>query len=172
MHGLATKCRSIRCGRLAPSGYRPMIAPPKIQSMVDMAVEPIRSVIPGSRPDKYAARKPLWPIVSVGSAGVRRRFVISVRANRSNAHTDTHGNARGTTSSQHKSGRDRSISQNTQSLHDFARWLIAPFARAVILSPALLIPNPESLPPPPQLAFARGCRRGPLAASANSKPLR
>ena len=45
-----------------------MVTLAKVQTMIDVSVEMIRSVEPGSRPDEYAAREPFGTIVAIRSA--------------------------------------------------------------------------------------------------------
>jgi hypothetical protein len=57
-----------------------MIAMAEIESMIDVAVEALRSMKPWPRADEYTTREPLRAIVAVRSASIRRRLVISVGA--------------------------------------------------------------------------------------------
>ena len=50
--------------------------------MIDVPVKMARAVKPGPGADKYSAREPFRSIITIWSAVIRRRFVISVGANR------------------------------------------------------------------------------------------
>lgn len=78
MHSGAMERRTIRPGSLASRRHRTAIALPVIESMIDVPVEVVRSVIPRPGADENAARKPLRTVISVRGAVVRRRFVIAV----------------------------------------------------------------------------------------------
>jgi len=57
-----------------------MIALAVVEVMVDVPVEMIPSMKPGARADEDAAVIPLRPVISVGSAPIRRSLIIAVRA--------------------------------------------------------------------------------------------
>jgi hypothetical protein len=82
MHGFAVKLGTMFCWPLAARWHGPLIALTIVEMMIDVSVEMACPVIPRSRSNKYAARKPLRPIITVRGAVIRRLFVISVRANR------------------------------------------------------------------------------------------
>jgi len=57
--------------------------------MVDVPVEMIPAVKPWSRSDEDAAVVPLWAVVSIRRALVRRSFIVAVRAIRLQPDIDT-----------------------------------------------------------------------------------
>ena len=78
---------------LRPSrGQGPMITMMRIIAIVDMAVEAVRTVEPGSSSNKCPAHKPIWPIVAIGRAVIRSVVEIPVRTHRSHSNVD--GNLR------------------------------------------------------------------------------
>lgn len=81
VHCLAVELRAVIHRVRSTLGEGSMVALPIIQMMVDMAVEVVRSVEPGSSADKYAACEPFRAVVSVRRAIVRRLFVVPIRAN-------------------------------------------------------------------------------------------
>ena len=88
MHGFAVKLCAMFNWMLAARRHRPLVALAIVEMMIDVSVEMRCPVIPGSRSDKYAARKPLGPIITVRGTVIRRHLVISVRTHRrlSNSH--------------------------------------------------------------------------------------
>jgi len=75
---------------------RTVVAIPWVVAVVDVAIEVLVTVEPGTRTDEDAARKPVGAVVPVGSAVIRRIVEVAVRANRSDAYVDgnlgrTHG---------------------------------------------------------------------------------
>ena len=88
VHRFAVELRAMIGRMLAASGRWPMIALAIVEVMIYVTVEVSRSVKPGSGADEDAAREPFRAVVTVGSAVVRRHFIISVRTNgrRPNAH--------------------------------------------------------------------------------------
>lgn len=80
MHCLAVKFRSAITRVFSTSRRRTVIAVAIIQMMVDVAIEMISAVVPRACTDKHAAVEPFRTIVAIGSAGVRWRLVITVRA--------------------------------------------------------------------------------------------
>jgi hypothetical protein len=52
----------------------------RIEAVINVAVEVVRTVEPRAGSDEHAAAEPLRPIVSVGGAIVRGEIVIAVRA--------------------------------------------------------------------------------------------
>jgi len=81
MHRRPAKSNSIGGGSFTASRRRSAIALSIIKGVIDVAIEVSRPVIPGSCADENAACKPLWTIVAVWGAVVRRRFIVSVRTN-------------------------------------------------------------------------------------------
>ena len=80
MHGLTTELSPMIALVLAPSGHRSMISMAIIQVVIYMAIKVFVPMKPRSSTDKHATRIPFWTIVAIGSAVIRRHFVISVRA--------------------------------------------------------------------------------------------
>jgi hypothetical protein len=76
----------------SPHGHRSMVAMPRIVTVIDVAIEAVRAVEPGSSANKYAARKPVRPVVAVGCAVVWSVVEVPVGAHRS--HSDVDGNLR------------------------------------------------------------------------------
>ncbi len=71
--------------RVIPITWPISISRPVPVAITRTAVEtarPIVSVIPGASADKYAANKPVRPVIPVWSASVRIIAVVSIRANR------------------------------------------------------------------------------------------
>lgn len=91
MHRLTTECRALLDRGLAASRKRAPITLAIVEIVIDVPVEIGRSAIPGARTNEHTAGEPLRPVITIGSAVVRRNLVISVRAHwRPNA-SDTHG---------------------------------------------------------------------------------
>jgi len=88
MHSLAVKLRTVFSRMLPARRHGPVIAMAVVEMMVDMSVKMFRSVEPGSRSDKYTARKPLGAVVTVWRAVIRGLLVISIRTNRRLSNTD------------------------------------------------------------------------------------
>jgi hypothetical protein len=61
----------------------------RIKAVVDVAVEAAPPVKPRTGPDKYAAIKPVGPVVAVGSAIVRWVIEVPIGAYRRRANVDT-----------------------------------------------------------------------------------
>jgi hypothetical protein len=57
----------------------PVVAVIRVVTIVDVAVEVFRTVKPSAGTDKDAVGKPLWTVVTVRSATVRRGFEVTVR---------------------------------------------------------------------------------------------
>jgi len=55
MHGLAVKLCTVFRWTLAARWHRPVVALAIVETMIDMSIKMIRSVIPGSCPDKNTA---------------------------------------------------------------------------------------------------------------------
>ena len=81
VHRSTMKFPTTRGWVFASRWVRPVIAFAKIEMMIDMPIEVLRPVIPGSCTDEDSATKPLRTIEAVWSAIVRRNFVVSVRTN-------------------------------------------------------------------------------------------
>jgi hypothetical protein len=55
MHGLAVKLRSVFCRLLAACGKAPTVALAIVKSMIDVSIEMVPAMIPGSRTYEDAA---------------------------------------------------------------------------------------------------------------------
>lgn len=69
---------------------RPVVSMTRIESVVDMAEEPVRSVKPRACPNKNPAHKPIGPIVTVGGAVIGCVVEIPIGAHRCHSDTDCH----------------------------------------------------------------------------------
>jgi hypothetical protein len=69
-------------------GVWSVIAMLRVVVIVYVTVEVIWAVKPRTRPDEDTAAEPLRAVVAVGSAVVRRGFVVAIRAHRSRADVD------------------------------------------------------------------------------------
>ncbi len=80
VHGLAVELSALLRGMLAARRETPAIAFAVIEAVIHVSVEMIPSVKPRSRADKDAAAVPFRSVISVGSALIRRLFIVAVRA--------------------------------------------------------------------------------------------
>src|SRR5277367_1778434 len=69
-----------------------MITFSKVERVIHVPVEAVRTVIIGTSANEYAALEPLGAVVTVGSTIIRRRLVITVWADRRPSHA--HRNVR------------------------------------------------------------------------------
>lgn len=60
-----------------------------MKTIVDVPAEAVSAVKPGASAQEDAAVKPLRPVVTIGSALIRRGVIVSVRAFRSDADLNT-----------------------------------------------------------------------------------
>lgn len=81
VHGLTVELCPVFRRLLAAGRKVSVIALAVVQMMIDVSVEVLRSVEPRPRPDEYAAGEPLGPVITVGSAVIRRSLVVSIGAN-------------------------------------------------------------------------------------------
>jgi len=88
VHCLATERHTILRTPFAPGGHGTPVTVPEIESMIDVPVEVIGTVIPRACSDEAIARKPLRTVVAVRSAIIRRHFVITVGTDRRTANSD------------------------------------------------------------------------------------
>lgn len=88
MHRLAVEFSPVRRRSFTSRRETATITLVHIEMVIHVAVETIGPVEPGPRAYKYAAWKPVRPIVSVRRASVWRRLVVSVRTDRSHAEAD------------------------------------------------------------------------------------
>ena len=65
-------------GRLPVTGQRPVITVMRVVAVIDVAVEPTRTVEPGSSSQKHSADKPVRPVIAVWSAVVRSVVEVSI----------------------------------------------------------------------------------------------
>jgi hypothetical protein len=82
VHGLAMELSAMITRMLAASGHPSMVSVAIIQAMIYVTVEVLRPMKPRPCTDKHATRIPFGTIVSIRSAVIRRRFVISIRTHR------------------------------------------------------------------------------------------
>ena len=64
---------------------RTMVAVARVKTIVDMAVEAVGSVKPGTSSDKHATCKPVRAVITVGGTVVRGIVEVAIGANRSYA---------------------------------------------------------------------------------------
>lgn len=88
VHGLAMEFGALRARSFAGSRQGAVIAFANIQRVIDVAVEMVGAVIPRAGADEDAVGEPFGSIIAVGRAGVRRRFIVAVGANRSRSDGD------------------------------------------------------------------------------------
>jgi hypothetical protein len=69
-------------GGFPASRQRSPIALAIVKGVIDVTIEAIGPVKPRPGADKYAARKPFGAIIAIRRAVVRRRLIVSVRADR------------------------------------------------------------------------------------------
>ncbi len=90
VHGLAMKLRTVLSYVLSPRRQRSMVALAVVEMMVDMPIKMLGTVEPRPSANEDAAGEPFGTVVAIGSAIVRRRFVVSVRTNRRLAYANRH----------------------------------------------------------------------------------
>ena len=76
--------RTVACRR-----RRAAVAVSRIVPVIHVSVKSMPATEPWPRPDKHPASEPVWPIVPVGRAAIRRIVVIPVRASGRNSNADT-----------------------------------------------------------------------------------
>jgi hypothetical protein len=81
MHCLAVELLAMLNWVRSALGRRSVVPLPIIEVMVDMTIEVFRAVEPGSRTDEHAACEPFRAVIAVRSTGIRRLFIVSIRAN-------------------------------------------------------------------------------------------
>jgi hypothetical protein len=72
----------VECLR-ATGRQRASVSVMRIEAIIHVAMETCRAVEPRSCSNKYAVNKPIWPVVPIRSAGIRRVVEISIGADRS-----------------------------------------------------------------------------------------
>jgi hypothetical protein len=82
MHGLAVKLSAVFGGVLAARREPTVVSLTEIIAMIDVPIEMLWPVKPGSGTDEYTALEPLRAIVTIGGAVVRRHLVVPIRTNR------------------------------------------------------------------------------------------
>jgi hypothetical protein len=82
MHCLSVKFCAMLRWPFAFCRKRPMVTLAIVEVMIDVPVEMVRPVKPGSGADEDTACEPFGPVVAVWSAIVGRSLIIPVRANR------------------------------------------------------------------------------------------
>ena len=65
---------------LVMDGVRAVISVTGVEVIVHVAMEIMRTMEPGPRPDKHSAGEPFRPVIAVRGAAVGRGFVVAVRA--------------------------------------------------------------------------------------------
>jgi hypothetical protein len=75
---------------LSAARQRPMVAVSRVEAVVYVAVEAVRTMEPGTGSKKQAADKPVGAVVAVGSAVIRRDVIIPVGTFRRDADVDLH----------------------------------------------------------------------------------
>jgi len=88
MSELAVKLPAVFGGMFAAGRISAAVSLTEIILVVDTSIEMLRPVKPGSGPDKETVRKPVRPVIAVGSTVIRRNLVIPVRTNRRRSDTD------------------------------------------------------------------------------------
>ena len=71
---------------------RPIVAVPRVKAVVDVAPKATMAVKPGTSSKKYSARKPVGPVVAVGSTVIGRIVEVPVGAHWLHSNADTDGN--------------------------------------------------------------------------------
>jgi hypothetical protein len=95
--------------RLSALRHRSRITVARIIAVINVAVEAVRTMEPWASAEEYPANKPIWTIVAIRSAGIRRIVKVPIRTHRrrSNINGDLsrgHGHA----AQQHYSGSNES----------------------------------------------------------------
>jgi hypothetical protein len=65
---------------LPAARHRPMVAVMRVKTVVDVAVEAVRTVEPGSGSEKHPAVKPIGAIVAVGRTVIRSIVEVAIGA--------------------------------------------------------------------------------------------
>jgi hypothetical protein len=73
---------------LASRWIRSAIALAKVEMMINVSIEMLRPVEPGSSPDEYTTREPLRAIVAIRRAVIGGNLVVSIRTNRRRSDID------------------------------------------------------------------------------------
>ena len=120
MGDLTNRVRGI--GMVAGVRHRALVTMLGMEVIVHVSPKIGRPVKPGTRTDKYATCEPLWSIVPVGRASVRRNVIVSIGA--IGRGTDANGDLRaglGSTyreqSPRHKDSRDRGKRNAFETIH-------------------------------------------------------
>jgi hypothetical protein len=119
VHRFAVKLRPVLRWMLAARRHGPVIAFAIVEMMIDVSVEMLRPVEPGSRADENTAREPLRAIVAVRSTVVRGGFVIPVRTNWRLSNADRNLCAGVMRGSQEKARGNSHKTQVSQFFHNF-----------------------------------------------------
>jgi len=82
MHRLAAERGALFCCTLAAGWHRAVETLAKIEMMIDVSIEMVGAVKPGSRADENAAGEPLRAVIAIWSAVIRWNLVVAVWANR------------------------------------------------------------------------------------------
>src|ERR1700722_556421 len=102
------------------TGQRPVITVMRVVAVINMAVEPMRTVEPGSSSDKHFADKPVRPVIAVRSAVVRSVVEVSVGAHGGGPYVYANGNLRRSRLRTHQQGSgENRESKNLTMRHNF-----------------------------------------------------
>src|ERR1700761_1748303 len=75
-------------GLCSTLGERSVVTMTRVPAIIDVAVEAVRAMEPGTGPNKNSAGKPVRPIVAVRSAVIRRIVEVSIWAYRRRSNVD------------------------------------------------------------------------------------
>ena len=73
---------------VTPTGQGSVVTVTRVIPVVDVAVESLVAVEPGTSPDKHSARKPIRPVIAIRGAVIRRIVKIPIRTWRRNTDVD------------------------------------------------------------------------------------
>jgi hypothetical protein len=82
MPGLAVKIPAVFGWVLTARREPTVVSLTEIVVMIDMPIEMLRPMKPGSSTDEYTALEPLRAIITIRGAVVRRYFIVPIRTNR------------------------------------------------------------------------------------------
>ena len=119
MHRLAMKLSTVFRRGLATGWKLAMVALAIVEMMIDVSVETIRPVIPGSGPDEDTAREPLRSIVPIRSASVRRSLIVPIRTNGRRSNADRNLSDRGVRGSHEEADSNSRKTQFSNGCHRF-----------------------------------------------------
>jgi hypothetical protein len=73
---------------LSAAGKRSTITVMRIVAVVDVAVEAVRTMKPGTSPNKHSSSKPIGPVVTVGSTVIGSIVEVPIGAHRRHSNVD------------------------------------------------------------------------------------